>query len=139
MKKCLNITKNMFWDQNWSFLGLNLMYGSRMDRGWIEDGSRMDGFVGRWAGWLNIGPPQPTPPAMRDPHPLRRPHIGKKSNRVGPRKEDYLWFRKGCMASHVSMGRRVDVCGSAFDSDTPTSRRITHNQPTSKRVEDTRK
>ncbi len=52
------------------------------------------------------------------------PILGKKTHRDDPRKEDYLWSRKGWMAGHLSMVRRVDVWRSAFDSDIPRSRRI---------------
>ena len=61
------------------------------------------------------------PVSSRPPPPLPP---GKKSHRDAPRKEDNLWFRKDWMAGHVSIDRRVDVCRSAVDSDTPRSRRI---------------
>ena len=96
------------------FLDVNLViFGPKLDV-WIEDGSRMDGFVGQWAGWLNSGTPPPT----------LAPPPGKKIAKGLPQKEDYLWFRKGWMAGHVSMVRRVDVCRLALDSDTPRRRRI---------------
>ena len=41
-----------------------------------------------------------------------------------PKKEDSLWLRRGWIAGYVSIVRRVDVCRSAFDSNTPRSRRI---------------
>ena len=84
--------------------------GSRMDRGWIEDGSGIGWFVGRWAGWLNSGPPPPG---------------GEKISQGWPQKEDYLcFFARGWIARYVSIVMRVDLCRSAFDSNTPRSRRI---------------
>ena len=71
--------------------------GSRLDRGWIEDGSRMDrGWIEDGSvGWLAEQPPTPPSPT---------PSPGKKSHRDGPRKEDYPWFRWGWTAGHVSRG-----------------------------------
>ena len=37
-EKIQKMLKHTVWAQIWLFVGLNLMYGSRMDRGWIGDG-----------------------------------------------------------------------------------------------------
>ena len=84
--------------------------GSRMDRGWIEDESRMD------RGWIEDGLGMEQPPTP--------PHR-KKISQGWPQKEDYLWFfARGWSAGYVSIVMQVDLCRSAFDSNTPRSRRI---------------